>query len=267
MSVQLQDSVAIVTGSGSGFGRATALMFGREGARVVVADLDGDRAQSVVEELTEDGAEAELVVGDVTEMDTATALVKRAQERWGRLDVLVNNAGIVYERSESSWSMTEEQWDRMIRVNLRSVYVCSRAAIPAMIAGGSGSIVNVSSIGATSAVGGAAYGAAKGGMLSYSLHLAAELGPYEIRVNCVSPGYMRTPMTTGEREGWTAEQTEAQMQVYASWVPLGRAGSTDDIASAILFLASDEAAYITGQEIVVDGGWKIRGPRMATRAD
>lgn len=186
----------------------------------------------------------------------------------GQLDVLVNNAGIAYERNESTtWQMTEEQWDRMIRTNLRSVFVCSRESIPAMIEGGSGSIVNVASIAVTNAVGGAAYGAAKGGMLSYSRQIAAELGMYDIRVNCVSPGYMRTPMTTGERSGWTLEQTEAQMELYASWVPLGRAGSADDIASAILFLASDDASYVTGQEVIVDGGWRVRGPRLPARPD
>ena len=108
--------------------------------------------------------------------------------------------------------------------------------------------------------GSSAYGAAKGGMLSFSRHLATELGPHHVRVNCVSPGFMRTPMSTGERQGLTGEQTEARMAMFAGYAPLGRAGSVDDIANAILFLASEEASFITGQEIVVDGGWMVRGP-------
>ena len=260
MSGRLDGRVAIVTGAASGFGEATALAFGREGAKVVVSDLDGERGQGVVDRIVAGGSEADLVVGDVTTMATADAQAARAVDRWGRLDILVNNAGIAYPGSDSTWDMSEERWDHMIRTNLRSVYVCSKAAIPIMIEAHSGSIVNVASIAATTAIGGAAYGAAKGGMLSYSRHVAAELGPHEIRVNCVSPGYMRTPMTTGERDGWTPEQTAARMQRYGTYVPLGRAGSADDIANAILYLASDEAAYVTGQEIVVDGGWRVRGP-------
>jgi NAD(P)-dependent dehydrogenase (short-subunit alcohol dehydrogenase family) len=260
MSGRLEGKVAIVTGSASGFGKATALRFGREGAKVIVTDLDEERGQGVVKEILGNGSDAELVIGDVSLAATANELVERATDRWGRLDILVNNAGIVYAGSELTWEMSEEGWDRMLKNNLRSVYVCCKAAIPTMREGKAGSIVSVASIAVTTSVGGPSYAAAKGGMLSYSRHIAGELGPYNIRVNCVSPGYMRTPMTTGERDGFTPDQTEERMRVMGSWVPLGRAGSVDDIANAILFLASDEAAYITGQEIVVDGGWRVRAP-------
>ena len=260
MSGRLDGRVAIVTGSASGFGKATAIRFGREGARVIVSDLDAERGRRVVEEIVANGSEAEMVVGDVSTMDTANELARRARARWGRLDILVNNAGISYGRGELTWDMSEERYDHMIKTNLRSVYVCSKGAIPSMLDSGAGSIVNVASIAVTSNVGGAAYGAAKGGMLSFSRHLAAELGPHHVRVNCVSPGFMRTPMSTGEWQGLTGEQTEARMAMFAGYAPLGRAGSVDDIANAILFLASEEASFITGQEIVVDGGWMVRGP-------
>jgi NAD(P)-dependent dehydrogenase (short-subunit alcohol dehydrogenase family) len=263
MSARLDGRVAIVTGSASGFGEATALTFAREGARVVVGDLDEARGRDVARRIIAGGSEAEFVAGDVSTVAAANEMAERARARWGRLDVLVNNAGIAYPGGEFSWDMSEERWDHMIRTNLRSVYVCSRAAIPMMLKARAGSIVNVASIAVTTAVGGAAYAAAKGGMLSYSRHVAAELGPHNVRVNCVSPGFMRSPMTTGERDGWTEEQTRERMQRYATYVPLGRAGSVDDIANAILYLASDEADYVTGQEIVVDGGWRVRGPSVS----
>jgi dihydroanticapsin dehydrogenase len=256
---RLEKKVAIVTGAASGFGRATALRFGREQAKVVVGDLDEERARDVVERIVADGSEALLVIGDVSSSTTADSLVCCALDRWGRIDVLVNNAGIAY-RDDASWRISDDRWDRMIETNLRSVFVCSRAAIPVMIEAGSGSIVNVASIAASTAIGGAAYAAAKGGMLSYSRHVAVEVGPHNVRVNCVSPGFMRTPMTTGEREGWAPEQTEERMQRYGTYVPLGRAGAVDDIANAILFLASEESSYVTGEEILVDGGWRVRGP-------
>jgi dihydroanticapsin dehydrogenase len=262
MSGRLEGKVAIITGGASGFGEATAFRFGQEGAKVLVGDLDRERGQRVVDTINANGAEAELVVGDVSTTETASELARRAVERWSRLDVLVNNAGIAYPGGPSTWDMSEDQWDHMIRTNLRSVFVCSKAAIPIMVAARSGAVVNVTSIAVSTAVGGAAYAAAKGGMLSYSRHTAAELGPQNVRVNCVSPGFMRTPMTTGERDGWTTEETEARMQRYATYVPLGRAGSADDIANAILYLGSDEARYVTGQEIIVDGGWKVRGPNI-----
>jgi 3-oxoacyl-[acyl-carrier protein] reductase len=152
----------------------------------------------------------------------------------------------------------EETWDRVLQVNLKSVYACSRAAIPAILDAGGGAIVNVASIAASVCVGGSAYAATKGAILSYSRHVGAELARRGVRVNCVSPGYMRTPMSTGERQGLTEEEQEERIQGFARLVPMKRAGSVDDIANAILFLASDEAAYITGQEIVVDGGYLVR---------
>jgi NAD(P)-dependent dehydrogenase (short-subunit alcohol dehydrogenase family) len=212
----------------------------------------------VVSEIEAGGAGAGFVVGDISTLGNASRLVEAAVERFGHLDILVNNAGISFGRGKNTWDSPEDDFDRLLRVNLRSVYVCSKAAIPSMLSSGGGAIVNVASIAVFAAVGGAPYGAAKGGVVSYSKHLAIELATRNIRVNCVFPGFMWTPMSTGEREGATPAQQAERKSMFASYNPMGRVGSADDIANAILFLASDEAGYITGQEIIVDGGFQCR---------
>lgn len=252
---RLDGKVAIITGAASGFGRATALRFADEGARVVVVDLDESRGREVVADL---GDAARLVVGDVSTSEVAAGAVAVAREELGGLDVLVNNAGIVQGDDRDTWDTSEEMWDRVLRVNLRSVYVCSRAAIPHMVAARSGSIVNVASIAASVCVGGAAYAAAKGGIVSYTRHVGRELATKGVRMNCVSPGFMRSPMTTGERLGLDTEAQEARLAQFARHVPMKRMGAMDDIADAVLFLAGDEASYVTGQELIVDGGYVVR---------
>ena len=258
VSGRLDGQVGIVTGAASGFGRATANRFAEEGARVVIVDLDEPRGAGVVDEVRAAGTDARLVVGDVSTLEVAQEAVTTATGEFGRLDVLVNNAGIVQGDDRDTWDTTEETWDRLLRVNLRSVYVCSKAAIPVMREAGGGSIVNVASIAASVCVGGAAYAAAKGGILSYTRHVARELAARNVRVNCVSPGFMRTPMTTGERLGLDEEAQEARIQGWARLMPTKRLGSVDDIANAIVYLASAEAGYVTGQEIIVDGAYVVR---------
>ena len=255
--MRLADKTAIITGAASGFGRETALRFAEEGAAVVVGDLDEARGQDVVATIRGSGGRAELVVGDVATTAGAEALVASALDAFGGLDILVNNAGIAQGESRTTWDMTDERWDEVIRVNLRSVFVCSKAAIPIMLERGAGSIVSVASIAAVRPVGGAAYAAAKGGILSYTRQVSRELAAKGVRANCVSPGFMRTPMSTGERKGFTPEQQEAQLAAMAERVPMRRTGSTRDIADAIVYLASDEAGYVTGQEIIVDGGYVV----------
>jgi 3-oxoacyl-[acyl-carrier protein] reductase len=256
MTDRLAGKVSIVTGGASGFGQATARLFVAEGAKVVVVDRDEAQGKDTVDELVAGGGEARLVVGDVSEAETADAAVREAVSRYGALHVLVNNAGIA-QGGERTWDAPENVWDRVLKVNLRSVYVCSRAAVPAMMAAGSGSIINIASIAASVSVGGSAYAAAKGGMISYTRHVAVELAP-TIRVNCVSPGYMRTPMSTGERQGLAPEEQEERMAVFATHSPMGRPGSADDIANAVLFFASDDSVFVTGRELVVDGGHLVR---------
>lgn len=258
MAGRLDGKVAVVTGAASGFGATTARLFAQEGAFVVVADVDEPGGRQIVQEMAEIGGRAVLGVGDVSDTSVANQLVTQAVSEFGRLDVLVNNAGIAQSSATgTSWNASEETWDRVLRVNLRSVYACSRAAVPAMRAVGGGSIVNVASIAASVSVGGSAYAAAKGGMLSYTRHVAAELAP-DIRVNCVSPGYMWTPMSTGERTGASQAEQEQRRAAFAAKSPMNRVGTAQDIANAILFFASDDSAFVTGRELVVDGGHLIR---------
>jgi len=253
--MRLRDKVAIVTGASSGFGRTTAARFGEEGAKVVIADVDGPGADETAAIISRTGGEAEIVVGDISTLDGATSVVDHAVARFGTVDILVNNAGI---SQRDSWDCSEQDWDRIIQANLKSVYVCTKAALPVMLAQGHGAIVNLASISASSSIGGAAYAATKGGIVSYTRHVAPEIAAQGVRINCVSPGFMRTPMSTGERYGLSLEEQEARIAAMGALVPFGRTGLPIDIAEAVLFLASDEAGYITGQELVVDGGYLVR---------
>jgi NAD(P)-dependent dehydrogenase (short-subunit alcohol dehydrogenase family) len=253
--MRLQDKIAIVTGASSGFGRATAVRFAEEGAALVIADLDESGGAETIRLIEAAGSSAVLVVGDVATVDGAGAVVAAAVASFGTVDVLVNNAGITPAETTETWNAPEESWDQVIRVNLKSVFLCSKATIPILLDKGSGSIVNVASIAATRAVGGASYAATKGAILSYTRLVSRELAARGVRINCVSPGYMNTPMSTGERRGLDAEAQAERLEAMARRVPMRRMGSVDDIANAIVYLAGEESAYVTGQEFVVDGGY------------
>jgi len=256
--MRLRDKVAIVTGASSGFGRMTAARFAEEGAKVVVADVDGPGAEETGAIVTRTGGEAELVIGDISTMDGARAVVDRAVARFGTVDILVNNAGISQRETSDSWDCAEETWDRILQVNLKSVFVCTKASLPVMLEQGRGSIVSLASIAASCSIGGSAYAASKGGIVSYTRHVAPEIAARGVRINCVSPGFMRTPMSTGERYGLSQAEQDARIAAMGTLVPFGRTGLPVDIAEAVLFLASDEAGYVTGQELVVDGGYLVR---------
>jgi NAD(P)-dependent dehydrogenase (short-subunit alcohol dehydrogenase family) len=255
MAGRLDGKVAIITGGASGFGQSAVWRFAEEGAKVVLADLNEAAAKETAEQAPGGPDRVRTVIGDVTDEAVARQLVDTAVGEFGGLTTLVNNAGIAQGTPKNTWDIPIERWDQIIRVNLTSVYVCTRAAVPTMIEGGGGSVVNVASIAATVACGGAAYAASKGGILGFTHQAAFELAARKVRVNCVSPGFMRTPMSTGEREGFGADEQEARLAGFASNVPMREVGRAVDIANAMLYLASDDSVYVTGQEIAVEGGY------------
>lgn len=248
----LQDSVAVVTGGGSGIGRATAQRLAAEGAAVVVADLDNERATTVVAEIEEAGGEARFVETDVaTESDVET-MVETAVEEYGGLDVAVNNAGV-----EGAIAPTNDQsvtdWEQVIAVNLRGVFLGVRAEIPAMLEDGGGAIVNTSSLAGLNGLrGGSPYAASKHGVLGLTKSAATEFGSDGIRVNAVCPGVIETPMLDRTRE------ESSQLDQAAAISPMQRAGEPGEVADTVVWLCSREASYITGESIAVDGGFNCQ---------
>lgn len=253
--MRLQDKVAIVTGGGSGIGRATSLRFAAEGARVVVADINFAAASAVADEARLAGGQAIPIEINVADRASVEGLVERTLAEYGRLDILINNAGInrdalfVRVKDGEIKKMSDEQWDAVIAVNLKGTFLCSQAAAVPMIRQNYGRIVNTSSIGALGNIGQANYAASKAGVIGLTRTLALELARYNITVNCVAPGATRTPMTAGIPDNLR----EALIQK----IPLRRMAEPEEIANLHLFLASDEAAYITGQVIFCDGGISV----------
>ena len=242
MSGRLDGKVAVITGGGSGFGRAAVQRFAAEGARVVIGDVNEAAARDTVDQTPGGVDVVRVVVGDVSDPAVSARLVQTAVGEFGGLTTLVNNAGISQGAPRDTWDIPPERWDQVLQVNLRSVYTCTRAAVPTMIEGGGGSIVSVASIAASVSVGGVAYAASKGGILSFTCHISNELAARGVRANCVSPGFMRTPMSTGERDGLDADVQAARLAGFAERVPMRRVGSPDDIANAMLFFVGDEVA-------------------------
>jgi 3-oxoacyl-[acyl-carrier protein] reductase len=244
-----RDQVALITGASSGIGRATAEAMAREGARVGVnycKNLDG--AKQTAETIRKAGGEALVVRADVTHADEVLTMVDAVRKQWGRIDILVNNAGDLLAR-RSLPDMTEEYWDQIMALNLKSVFLCVRAVWQAMAERKTGCIINVSSIAGRNGggPGAAAYSAAKGGLLTYTKSLAKELAPHGVRVNGIAPGVIATPY----HERYSPGEV---FQKFIANIPLGRAGTSEEIADVIVFLASPAARYITGETIEVNGG-------------
>ena len=250
--MRLEGKVALITGGGSGIGRASALRFAAEGASIVASDLSEASAVETVAAIREAGGEATAVTGDVVSSDDAKAMVQAGVDAYGKLDVLVNSAGVSGRVEGVSH---EEVWDKVMDVNLKGTYLVSWHAVPEMEAAGGGSIINLASImalvGYPVGMGGGfnPYNASKGGVLQFTRNLAIDLARKNIRVNCICPGYVETNMTRRLTEN--PESYEALKGRH----PMGRLGQPDDIANAALFLASDEAAFVTGAPLIVDGGY------------
>jgi NAD(P)-dependent dehydrogenase (short-subunit alcohol dehydrogenase family) len=268
---RVEGKVAIVTGGGQvdgpgiGTGKAASILLARHGAGVVLVDRETDRAEITRREIERAGGRAIVVGADVTIPADCERMTKSALDGLGGLDILVNNVGVSIPGNVAD--MSEETWDQMIDVNLKSVFLVSKYAIPAMAAAGGGSIVNISSIGALRSIGFAAYSAAKGGMISLSQEMAAQHGPQGIRVNVVVPGSVQTPRQKGASAQLGTNLDEVR-RLAAAVLPLGQTtrGTGWDVGYAVLFLASDEASWITGQALAVDGGQSVTVPPVALAA-
>lgn len=239
--------MAIVTGAAAGIGRAIAEAFRREGARVVVADLDAER----LAEAWSHAAEVVRVRVDVSRSEDCRRMVEAAKEAFGRVDVLVNNAGIAGSPKATVAHETPlEEWERILAVNLTGVFLGCYHVLPVMMAQRSGKIINIASVaGLVAFPGRCAYTASKGGVVQLTRSLAVDYAPYRINVNAICPGMIETHMTR-----WRLEQPELRRQVLER-IPWGRVGTPEDVAGAAVFLASKEADYMTGHTLVVDGGW------------
>ena len=249
MAGTLTGRVAVVTAGGSGIGAATARRFAREGVRVLVADLSSRRAEAVATEITSTGARAEWLKMDAADPDGAQAAVRRALDTWGRLDIMVNNAG--HAEVAPLDEITLEGWNRVLAVTLTGAFLGMKYCLPVMRRQGGGAIVNTASISGTAGdYGLSSYNAAKAGVINLTRSAAIENARHGIRVNRVCPGTIdtRAPELLGGPRADEIRRVQAQAN------PIGRMGQADEIASAILFLASEEASFIAGAAIVVDGG-------------
>lgn len=253
--MRLEDRVAVVTGGGSGIGQAIAQRFAREGASVVVADRFEARAQTTAQQITADGGSAVTVAVDVALAAPVAELAARAQAAYGRVDILVNNAAI--SEGDDILTIDEATWEHNLAIVLKGVYLCSKALLPGMIERRQGAIVNIASVNGLTGLGEEAYSAAKAGVINLTKNMALKYGQYNVRVNVICPGTIQTPIWEPILQ--KDPQTFARL---AKWYPLGRVGQPADIANAALFLASDEAAWVTGSTLVVDGGLMAGNFRM-----
>lgn len=246
--MKLKDKVAIVTGSGRGIGRAIALELAKEGAKVVVTSRHTEECEEVCSVIEGMKGESLCVQCDVSKKEDVERLVAETLEKFGTVDILVNNAGIV--RQKPLTETTEEDWDAVLDVNLKGVFLFCKAVAPHMIKQKSGKIVSIASIaGEIGFPNTSAYCASKGGIVNLTRELALELAPHNITVNAVAPGVIETAMTEDMLEDETSKKG------LLSQIPMGRVGQSEEIAKATLFLSCDDSSYVTGHTLVVDGGW------------
>jgi 3-oxoacyl-[acyl-carrier protein] reductase len=245
--MKLKDKVALITGGGSGIGEATALLFASQGAKLALADLSEENVSRVAKAIADQGGKSRYYLADVSSKEQVDKMVEKALSDLGQLDILINNAGIT--RDALVRRMKEEQWNQVIDVNLTGSFLCAKAACFPMSEQKYGKINNTSSIGSLGNIGQANYAAAKAGVIGLTKTLALELARFNINVHCVAPGATLTPMT--------AAIPEEIAERYKEKIPLKRFADPKEIANVHLFLVSDEASYITGQVIFVDGGVSV----------
>lgn len=254
--MKLKDKVAIVTGSTAGIGEATAILFAKEGAKVVIVGRKRvAEGNQIVESIRKDGGEAIFVQTDVTQEDQVKAMVAKTIEAFGKIDILFSNAGIMVPNSVTD--MTIEEWDLLMNVNLKSAFLCCKYVIPEIKKVGGGSVIIDSSINATMAEAGiAAYCTSKGALSAMTRAMAMDYGKYNIRVNCVCPGWIETPFTKDFFAVPGNREKAGKLHV------LGRIGQPQEVACAVLFLASDDASFVTGSSLMVDGGLTAGFPEV-----
>ena len=261
--MRLKEKVALITGAASGIEKATSVLFGQEGAKVMCVDINGEGAERVAHQIADTGGEAASLTVDVAKEEDVKRMVREAVERWGRLDTLYNNAGIATGGPVTQ--VQEEEWDRTIDINLKGVFLGCKHAIPEMLKQGGGAIVNTASdAGLRGTAWLSTYCASKGGVVLLTKSLAVEWAQQGIRVNCVCPGVIRTPILDPFIERGQAlfgDSAEAAWERLGQMHPIGRVGKPEEVARAVMFLASDEASFITGVALPVDGGLEA-GPPM-----
>ena len=246
--MNLKNKVAIVTGSRRGIGKAIALALAKAGANIVVSDINLDDCNKLVEEIKAINGNALAVKTDVSNPEDVSQMINLTTEKFGKVNILINNAGIYMQKSFTD--VTEQDFDRILNINLKGVFLCSKAAVPEMIKQGKGKIINIASIaGQVGFADSSAYCASKGAIINITRELALELAQYKINVNAIGPGVIETDMTKN------LLKNKATKEALLANIPLNRIGKPEDIANAALFLASDNSDYITGITLFVDGGW------------
>jgi len=253
--MRLPDKVALITGSGSGIGRAMAQVFSKEGARVIVADYSEEGGQGTVDLVKAAGGEATFALVDVTDAGSVQRMAEAAMAVYGRVDILCNNAGV--GSTDTVINTDEATWDRVFAVDVKGVFLCSKYMLPHMIAVGKGVVLNTASVaGLTGLVNRAAYCAAKGAVVTLTKAMALDHVGQGIRVNCICPGTVDTPWVAGLMN--QSADPEATRQALVARFPMGRLAEAEEIAMGALYLVSDESAYMTGSALVIDGGFLAR---------